>query len=48
MVIEFTVWFMKKVGFEWEEIDTNYIKGYIEYFERLGYINKNLLDSFSV
>ncbi|MCX4354830.1 MAG: amino acid adenylation domain-containing protein [Oscillospiraceae bacterium] len=35
---EFTVWFMKKVGFEWKQIDFDYIKGYIEYFRDLGYL----------
>lgn len=36
---EFTVWFMRKCGFEWEEIDYEYLKGYIEYFKNIGYIN---------
>lgn len=35
---EFTVWFMKKTGFEWKQIDFDYIKGYIEYFRNLGYL----------
>ena len=35
---KFTVWFLKKVGFEWKQIDFDYIKGYIEYFRDLGYL----------
>lgn len=35
---EFTMWFLKKVGFEWTEIDVEYIKGYIEYFRKIGYL----------
>ena len=35
---DFTVWFLKKVGFEWNETDMEYIKGYIDYFRKLGYI----------
>ena len=35
---DFTVWFLKKVGFEWNEIDLEYIQGYIKYFRGLGYL----------
>ncbi len=35
---DFTIWFMKKLGFEWAEIDYDYIKGYVEYFRNLGYL----------
>ncbi|MBO5459608.1 MAG: SDR family oxidoreductase, partial [Lachnospira sp.] len=35
---DFTVWFMKKTGFEWNETDYEYIRGYVEYFRRLGYL----------
>lgn len=35
---EFTVWFLKKVGFEWNETDFEYIRGYVEYFRKLGYL----------
>lgn len=35
---EFTLWFMKQVGFEWNEIDVTYLKGYLEYFRDLGYL----------
>lgn len=35
---DFTMWFLKKVGFEWNEIDMEYIRGYIEYFRELGYL----------
>lgn len=34
----FTLWFLKKVGFEWNETDIEYIKGYIDYFRRIGYL----------
>ena len=36
----FTVWFMRKVGFEWNEIDERYVKGYLEYFRELGYLER--------
>jgi len=35
---DFTVWFMRKLGFEWADIDYAYLKGYIEYFRNLGYL----------
>lgn len=35
---EFTLWFLKKVGFEWNETDMEYIKGYIDYFRKIGYL----------
>ena len=35
---DFTVWFLKQVGFEWNETDMEYIKGYIEYFRSIGYL----------
>ncbi len=35
---EFTVWFLQRVGFEWNETDVDYIKGYIAYFRELGYL----------
>lgn len=38
IINEFTVWFMKKAGFEWKQTDFDYIKGYIEYFRGLGYL----------
>ena len=34
---EFTVWFMRQCGFEWAEIDYDYVKGYVDYFRNLGY-----------
>ena len=33
----FTVWFMKCLGFEWREIDREYLSGYIDYFRNIGY-----------
>ncbi len=38
IINEFTVWFMKKVGFEWKQTDFDYIKGYIDYFRDIGYL----------
>lgn len=38
IINEFTVWFMKKAGFEWKQTDFDYIKGYIDYFRNLGYL----------
>ena len=35
---DFTLWFLKKVGFEWNETDIDYIRGYIDYFRRIGYL----------
>lgn len=35
---DFTVWFLKKLGFEWNEIDLEYIRGYVEYFRGIGYL----------
>lgn len=35
---DFTVWFMEKVGFIWTKIDFDYIRGYIDYFRNLGYL----------
>ena len=35
---DFTIWFMKKVGFEWAQIDEEYISGYINYFKSIGYL----------
>lgn len=34
---DFTVWFMKQVGFEWAEIDLEYMEKYLNYFRELGY-----------
>lgn len=35
---DFTVWFMKQLGFEWEIIDLEYVRGYVEYFRSIGYL----------
>ena len=35
---DFTVWFMKRLGFEWCEIKSDYIEGYINYFRSLDYL----------
>ncbi len=36
---EFTLWFLKKAGFAWNETDLDYIKGYIDYFRSIGYLD---------
>ena len=38
IINDFTVQFLKNVGFEWSQIDYAYIKGYVEYFRNLGYL----------
>lgn len=35
---DFTLWFLKKTGFEWNETDMEYIRGYVEYFRQIGYL----------
>ena len=35
---DFTDWFMRKLGFEWAQIDYDYIKAYVEYFREIGYL----------
>ena len=34
----FTVQYLRSIGFGWPEIDYAYVKGYLKYFERLGYL----------
>ncbi|MBE6784208.1 MAG: amino acid adenylation domain-containing protein [Ruminococcaceae bacterium] len=35
---EHTLKYLEKLGFDWTEIGFEYIKGYIEYFRRIGYL----------
>lgn len=35
---EFTISYLKQLGFEWTKIDLEYIKGYLDYFMNLGYL----------
>lgn len=35
---DFTCDYLKKLGFEWTDIDYEYVKGYVEYFRQLGYL----------
>jgi amino acid adenylation domain-containing protein/thioester reductase-like protein len=35
---DFTLWFLEKVGFEWNETDMEYISGYVDYFRKIGYL----------
>ena len=34
----FTVEYLKKIGFEWSPINIDYIRKYIEYFKKIGYL----------
>lgn len=34
---DFTLSYLKELGFEWTEIDLEYVKGYVEWFRELGY-----------
>ena len=34
----FTVEYLRKLGFEWSDIDFEYIRKYIEYFRKIGYL----------
>ena len=42
IINKFTVQFLRKIGFEWTQIDFEYIKGYVEYFRNLGYLEVEL------
>ena len=35
---DFTVQYLRQLGFEWNEIGFEYIRKYIEYFRRIGYL----------
>ncbi len=35
---DFSVEYLKQLGFEWSDIDFEYIKRYIEYFKKIGYL----------
>ena len=35
---DFTVAYLKQLGFEWNTVDERYLKGYLEYFRTLGYL----------
>lgn len=35
---DFTVWFLKRLDFEWNRIDAKYVSEYINYFRKLGYL----------
>lgn len=35
---QFTIWFLKKIGFSWNKTGSEYIKGYINYFRKLKYL----------
>lgn len=34
---DFTIQYLKKVGFKWSEIDIDYLRKYVEYFKTIGY-----------
>ena len=33
-----TTLYLKSIGFEWPDIDVDYIKKYMDYFKKIGYI----------
>uniref|UniRef100_UPI00405610EE amino acid adenylation domain-containing protein n=1 Tax=Acetatifactor sp. TaxID=1872090 RepID=UPI00405610EE len=35
---DFTIDYLKRLGFEWTKIDYEYVRGYIEYFKKVGYL----------
>ena len=35
---DFTVEYLRKLGFEWNDIDFEYIKKYVEYFRNIGFL----------
>lgn len=37
---DFTIQYLKDLGFEWPDIDYAYVKGYLDYFEQIGYFRK--------
>ncbi len=34
----FTISYLRQLGFEWSKIDYEYVKGYVEYFRNMGYL----------
>ncbi len=36
---EFTVWYLEQLGFEWQEPDVDYLRKWVGYFVKLGYLN---------
>ena len=40
---DFTVQYLKILGFEWSDIDITYIQKYVQYFKRIGYFNEKRL-----
>lgn len=35
---DFTVEYLRKLGFEWADIDIDYLRKYVEYFRKIGYL----------
>ena len=35
---DFTVEYLRMLGFEWSDIDINYLRKYVEYFRKIGYL----------
>ena len=35
---DYTVEYLKRLGFEWSDIDIEYLRKYVEYFKRIGYL----------
>lgn len=42
---EFTVQYLKSLGFQWPKIDYAYVEGYLQYFEQLGHIGGAVYDA---
>jgi hypothetical protein len=36
--LRFTTAYLAALGFEWTDIDTEYLRKYVEYFKRIGYL----------
>jgi len=34
---DFSMWYLKQIGFDWSKIDARYVKAYVAYFEQIGY-----------
>lgn len=41
---DFTISYLKQLGFTWTKIDYEYVKGYITYFQKMQYFEKGMTD----
>ncbi len=37
---DFTVQYLKRLGFEWADIDLDYLKKYVTFFQKVGYLEE--------